>query len=66
MPDELLTPKQVQKEFGIPVQALANWRWAGNGPSYVKSSPSRSGRIFYSRATVARWLKENTVQAAGR
>ncbi|WP_237277022.1 helix-turn-helix transcriptional regulator [Streptomyces caniscabiei] len=64
MPDQLLTPKQVQDEFGIPVQVLANLRWAGNGPSYLKSSPSRAGRVFYGRAAVDEWLKANTVQAA--
>ncbi|MDX2639917.1 helix-turn-helix domain-containing protein [Streptomyces stelliscabiei] len=65
MSDELLmTPKQVQDEFGIPTQALANWRWAGNGPSYIKTSPSRAGRVLYSRSAIAEWLKANTVQAA--
>jgi hypothetical protein len=64
--DKLLTPKQVQAEFGIQVQVLANWRWAGNGPSYVKTSPARSGRVYYRRAAVADWLEANTINQVAR
>ena len=37
MPDSvMLTPKMVEERFQIPVGTLANMRWQGRGPEYVK------------------------------
>lgn len=65
MTDELLTPKQVQAEYGFSPQTLANWRWGGHGPSYIKTSPGRGGRIKYRRSSIERFLSERTVQTGG-
>ncbi|MFF0506825.1 helix-turn-helix transcriptional regulator [Streptomyces fimicarius] len=64
--DELLTPKQMGTDYGFSPQTLANWRWMGNGPDYIKTSPGRSGRIRYKRSAVEAWLNAQTVQAGGR
>lgn len=63
--DELLSPKQVHELYGFSPQTLANWRWCGNGPSYIKTSPGRSGRVRYRRSTVDAWLEAQTVQTGG-
>lgn len=64
MKDELLSPKQVAAEYGFTTGTLANWRWAGSGPAFIKT-PGRSGRIKYRRSAIEAWLKAQTVQAGG-
>lgn len=65
MADELLTPKQVHANYGFSPQTLANWRWSGQGPAYIKQTPGRGGRIKYKRSTIEAWLNERTVQTGG-
>lgn len=61
---ELLTPKQVHAEYGFSPQTLANWRWMGFGPNYIKG-PGKCGRIKYRRSAIEAWLDANTVEAGG-
>lgn len=65
MAAELLTPKQVQEEYGFKVSTLANWRWAGVGPEFIKTA-GRSGRIKYKRSAIEAWLNAQTVKTGGR
>ncbi|QKV94223.1 DNA-binding protein [Streptomyces sp. NA02950] len=65
MTDPLLTPKDVEAEYGIDAQTLANWRWMGMGPDYIKTSPARSARVHYRRSAIDRWLDARTVQTGG-
>lgn len=59
--DKLLSPKEVQAEYGFSPQTLANWRWTGVGPDYIKTSPGRGGRIRYKRSRFEAWLEAQTV-----
>ncbi|MFF3617730.1 helix-turn-helix domain-containing protein [Streptomyces sp. NPDC002467] len=61
MTDDLLKPTQVHAEYGFSPQTLANWRWTGTGPAYIKTSPGKGGRIRYKRSAIERWLDERTV-----
>ncbi|WP_432064154.1 helix-turn-helix transcriptional regulator [Streptomyces sp. C10-9-1] len=61
MTDGLLTPKQVQAEYGFSPQLLANYRWQGMGPAYIKTTPGRAGRIKYRRSAIEAWLNARTV-----
>ncbi|MFJ9376113.1 helix-turn-helix transcriptional regulator [Streptomyces sp. NPDC101455] len=63
--EELLSPKQVHAEYGFSPQTLANWRWRGSGPAYIKTSPGKSGRIHYKRSQFEAWLDAQTVHAGG-
>lgn len=65
MSDELLTPKQVHTEYGFSPQTLANWRWMGTGPAYIKTTPGKAGRIKYRRSAIEAWLTAQTVQTGG-
>ncbi|MGW6141604.1 helix-turn-helix transcriptional regulator [Streptomyces sp. NPDC055140] len=65
MTDELLTPKQVQAQYGFSPQTLANWRWMSQGPAYIKQTPGRGGRIKYRRSAIEAWLQAQTVQVGG-
>lgn len=63
--DELLSPKEVHADYGFSPQTLANWRWTGTGPDYIKTSPGRGGRIKYRRSTIEGWLSAQTVKTGG-
>lgn len=64
MPDfklpELSSPAQVGELVGKPTTTLAQWRWQGIGPAYVKIGRS----IRYPRADVIAWLEKNRVETA--
>jgi hypothetical protein len=66
--DELLTPKQVAAAYPAlgSVQTLAQRRWMGQGPDYIKTTPSKAGRILYRRSAVERWLNERTVSGGAK
>ncbi|MFI1394094.1 helix-turn-helix transcriptional regulator [Streptomyces sp. NPDC020681] len=64
MAEELLSPRQVHAMYGFNPQTLANWRWTGVGPDYIKTSPGRGGRIRYKRSRIEAWLDARTVTAA--
>lgn len=61
MTTEYLTPREVEAEYGFKVQTLAQWRWMGLGPAYLKQTPGKGGRIKYKRASIQKWLDEHTV-----
>ena len=65
MRDELLTPKQVHAEYGFSPQTLANWRWMGTGPDYIKTTRSKAGRIKYRLSSIEAWLDAQTVTVGG-
>ncbi|MDH2391260.1 helix-turn-helix domain-containing protein [Streptomyces sp. HNM0663] len=65
MAQQLMTAAQVSAEYGIAVQTLANWRWQGIGPAYVKATSGRGGRVLYRRSSIESWLDEQTVQTGG-
>ncbi|MGQ4343704.1 DNA-binding protein [Streptomyces sp. SAS_275] len=63
MSEEFLSPKQVAEEFpvlGTP-SALAERRWRGEGPTYIKTGKGRGGRVFYRRSAIEDFLTECTV-----
>lgn len=64
MADELLTPRQVHDEYGFTTGTLANWRWSGIGPDFIKT-PGVSGRIKYKRSVIEAWLDAQTVKTGG-
>lgn len=48
----LLTPAQVGQYLGVPLGTLANWRYQGRGPAFI-----RFGRHVRYRATdIAVWV----------
>lgn len=66
MAQQLMTPAEVEEDYGIAVQTLANYRYQGIGPAYVKKTPGRGGRIVYRRSAIEAWLDAQTVQTGGK
>ncbi|MFF2437951.1 DNA-binding protein [Streptomyces sp. NPDC058107] len=63
MTEEFLSPKQVASEYPVlgTVAALAERRWRGEGPAYIKTAKGRSGRVFYRRSIIEQFLADCTV-----
>lgn len=63
MKEEFLSPKQVAIDYpvlGSP-SALAERRWRGEGPPYIKTGKGRGGRVFYRRTAIEQFLDDCTV-----
>lgn len=52
MTDDLLTTEQAAKRLGLAEQTLAQWRWLGKGPEFVKVG----SRVRYPSDSLDRWL----------
>ncbi|WP_017616591.1 helix-turn-helix transcriptional regulator [Nocardiopsis salina] len=51
----LVSPTELSECTDIPAQTLANWRWKGEGPAWIKL-----GRhVRYRWADVEKWLDAN-------
>lgn len=63
MTDEFLSPKQVAREYPVlgTTAALAERRWRGEAPTYIKTAKGRAGRVFYRRTDIEEFLAECTV-----
>jgi predicted DNA-binding transcriptional regulator AlpA len=57
MPDEYLTASQLAAELQLSPRTLANWRWSGGGPPFVKVG---AGAVRYRRRDVDSWLAKRT------
>lgn len=57
-PDALFTPKHVAEHRHTTENALAQERWRGDGPRYLKLGR----RVFYRAADLQAWLAANTVE----
>ena len=52
--DLLMDPPRVSAYLGVPVGTLANWRYKGLGPAFIKM-----GRhVRYRSEDVARWVED--------
>ncbi len=60
--DRLLTPSELAARLGVPVPSLAQLRFNGSGPPYVKV-----GRLCrYRESDVAAWLARNDREGSTR
>lgn len=64
-PDPLLTPEQVSAWVQLNTQTLANMRWRGVGPAYIKLGADSRSPVRYRRSAVEQWLNAGTVNHAG-
>ena len=50
---DLLTIDQVAQRLGLPKQTLAQWRYLGRGPAFIKLGPKS---VRYAASDVDTWL----------
>lgn len=48
-----ISPEDAAARLGIKASTLANWRWSGDGPRYLKVG----GRVRYRLNDLAEWLE---------
>ncbi len=58
---KLLTPKDIEKEFGIHRKMLAYWRMEGIGPTYI----TFGRRIFYDRTEFEEFVASGKIKTTG-
>jgi hypothetical protein len=59
--DELLSPAQLAKELQTTEASLAQRRYRGDGPRFIKVG----ARVLYRRRDIRAFLDANTVQRTG-
>ena len=58
---KLLSPKDIEHEFGIHRKMLAEWRSEGIGPAYT----TFGRRILYERAVVENYIISKRIKTSG-
>ena len=53
----LLDPAVVARRIHVPVRTLANWRYRGEGPEYVKIGK----RVLYTSAGLATYIEARVI-----
>lgn len=56
-PARLSTPAQLGERFGMTTGALAQMRYKGNGPKFIKLGGKQ---IRYSEKSIQEWLEQQT------
>lgn len=59
--ERLYRPRDGEMRQLASVGQLAQWRFHGRGPAYMKIGP----RVVYAGTDVIRWLEENRVEPTG-
>jgi len=57
-----LRPRDVERQFGIGRQTLANWRSVGRGPAYITVSRRL---VLYRRSDIEAWLAARRRETRG-
>ena len=58
---KLISPKEVEEEFGIKRRMLLYWRREGIGPAYA----NYGRRVFYDRTIFEKFLASGQIQTTG-
>jgi hypothetical protein len=58
---KMLSPKDIEDEYGIASRLLMYWRQMGMGPAYTNFGK----RVFYDRATFEKFVAAGQVQTTG-
>ncbi|WP_049822490.1 helix-turn-helix transcriptional regulator [Arthrobacter sp. H41] len=61
MTTKLLTPAELSAMLGKPERSLAQWRYLGLGPVFVKIGNT----VRYRETDINAWLDANTAQRTG-
>ncbi|MGW6905670.1 DNA-binding protein [Streptomyces sp. NPDC054940] len=67
--DDVLTSAQVCEQYPSVfrnTQVLADHRYRGTGPDFIKTAPGSAGRVLYRRSAIERWLDDHTVTGGGQ
>lgn len=57
MDSELLKPTEVADQMRVSTGTLANWRYRGVGPGYIKLSEAPNAPVRYRRAVIDAYMR---------
>lgn len=57
--NDLMHPAEVAARYGMTPESLANWRYEGKGPQYIRLGRGRRPRVMYRVSDVLKWELEN-------
>lgn len=57
---KIVTATQAARLLGVTADTLSNWRCIGRGPRFIKTSPTRHGKVLYRASEVEAWLENNS------
>lgn len=60
--EKLLTPGDVEQITGLTPEQLAQLRWRGGGPRFVKLGR----QVRYTPTSIEEWVRENTYERTDR
>ncbi|WP_291447666.1 AlpA family transcriptional regulator [Desulfovibrio sp.] len=58
---KMISPKEIQQEYGINRRTLEHWRLQGIGPAYTNFGR----RVFYDRVVFEKFIAAGNVQTTG-
>jgi predicted site-specific integrase-resolvase len=61
-----LTSDEVAQLLRVRPATMAQWRWRGRGPAFVKLADGPAGKVRYERREVERWMKDPVSYQARR
>jgi len=53
-----LTSDEVAQLLRVRPATMAQWRWRGRGPAFVKLADGPAGKVRYERREVERWMRD--------
>lgn len=59
MNKQYLKPEEAADYLGIAPQTLANWRYQGGGPRFIKAGRN----VRYDASTLQQWMADRTVSS---
>jgi hypothetical protein len=58
------TPREAAAFLGLSPISMACWRSRGTGPSFIKLSDTRTGRVLYRRSVLKKWRADREREKA--
>ena len=65
-PEPLLTPEEVAVWLRVSTKTLANRRWSGDSPDFVKLGKGPKAPVRYRPSAVEEWFAENDSELSNR
>lgn len=61
-----MTSDEVAELLCVRPATMAQWRWRGRGPAFVKLADGPAGKVRYDRREVEKWMEDPVAYRARR
>ena len=66
MKSRWMTSDEVAELLLVKPATMAQWRWRGRGPAFVKLADGPAGKVRYDRREVEKWMQDPVAYRARR